>query len=333
MKAPFVVQTVVTGAKAHVRRLLRSRDLQPVAIRPGCRSARHLAVVVVKDERPRFDRLLTHYRGLGVDHFIVIDNESSDGLEADLLRHTDVSLYRARGEYSRSRFGIDWVNAVLFRHGRGKWVLHVDADEFLVYDGDDRTTLPVLCAALEREGRRSAQAVLVDMYGEGPAADNVLAAGQDLLELTPLFDGSGYESRYDPRMLGTWIKGGVRARVFFADNRWAGPALNKTPLVRWRRHFAFIKSAHELWPRGLNGGRRRPLLALLHFKFTSVSISKMQDAEYRRQHTHEYEAYATAEFAPMVDACTRRYESPATLVAAGLIDPLGVIHGARQSLS
>jgi hypothetical protein len=320
MRLPFVVNTVVTGAKAHVRRLLRSRDLQAMMIRPGCHDSHHIAVVVVKNERPRFDYLLTHYRGLGIEHFIVIDNMSTDGLDADLSRHEDVTLYRARGDYRKSRFGIDWVNVVLFRHGRGKWVLHVDADEFLVYEDHDRVPLSAVCGALEREGRRSSQALLIDLYSDGSAQDSVLAAGQNPLELTPLFDGSGYESRYDPRMLGTWIKGGVRGRVFFAHDRWAGPALNKTPLVRWRRDFAFVKSAHELWPRSLNGGRRRPELGLLHFKFTSVSISKMQDAEYRSQHTLEYEAYAGAEFAPMVDACTLPYKAPSSLISAGLID-------------
>lgn len=323
MRLRFVVKTIVTGVKAHVRRLLRARDLEAIAIRTACRASRYLAVVVVKNEKPRFDYLLTYYRELGVDHFIVIDNESTDGLGDDLLLHEDITLYRAHGDYGKSRFGVDWVNAVLFRHGRGKWVLHVDVDEFLVYADDDHISLPSLCAALERDKRRSSQALMIDMYSDGPASDCVLIAGQNPLELTPFFDGSGYEARYDPRTLGTWIKGGVRGRVFFADDRWAGPALNKTPLVRWRRDFAFIQSAHELWPRSLNGARRRPELGLLHFKFTAVSISKMHDAANRSQHTREYEAYAPAAFAPMMDKCTNRYEAPSSLVAAGLIDRIG----------
>jgi hypothetical protein len=306
--------------RAHLRRWWKRRELLPVVIRSSLTSARLVAVIVVKNEARRMPALLRHYRQLGVEHFIVIDNQSTDALREGITRD-DVSLYSAVGDYSSARYGIDWVNTVLSRHCHGKWILHVDADEFLVFDSA-LSNLDEVCSWLDSSDRPSLQALMLDMYSDRRATDNVVREGQDPVEVCNLFDRTGYERRYDAVSGTMWVKGGVRGRLFFPD-RWEGPALNKTPLVRWNRHHAFLRSAHLLWPRPLNGDGRTPELCLLHFKFTESASALMGDEIHRAQHTSEYLAYDGAHEVTMVGAETVRYSRPADITKYGLLARTG----------
>jgi len=280
-------------------------------------------VVVVKNEANRMAALLDHYRGLGVEHFIVIDNESTDGLLATLGESDDWSLYQAVGSYGGARYGNDWVNAVLSRHCHGKWVVYVDADEFLVFESHLRN-LHEVCSWLRDCGRHSLQALMLDMYSMKRVGDNVVREGQNPLEVCNLFDASGYERHLHQASATTWVKGGVRGRLFF-PSRWEGPALNKTPLVLWRRHYAYLRSSHLAWPRKLNGGLRTPELALLHFKFIPSASARMVDEANRAEHTAEYSAYGEVGNVSMVGDETREYQQPADLTSHGLIARVGSI--------
>ncbi|MGY1831677.1 glycosyltransferase family 2 protein [Geodermatophilus sp. SYSU D01180] len=307
--------------KAHVRRIMKRRQIRPVVVRPGLQSAHLVAAVMVKNEAHRLPALLRHYRRLGVEHFIFIDNESTDTLLSLLSDVDDVSIYRAEGSFSSARYGLDWLNTVLSRHCSGKWVVHVDADEFLVFDSELPDLLSV-CAWLEKSGRRSLQAIMIDMYSDRKATENIVREGQDPLEVCNLFDATGYERHHHWPSATTWVKGGVRGRLFF-PRRWEGPALNKTPLVLWRRRYAFLRAAHLIWPRNLNGGLKPAELALLHFKFTPSASALMVDESHRAQHTTEYRAYDNVRDVIMVGDETRQYHQPADLTGHGLIARIG----------
>ena len=89
-------------------------------------------------------------------------------------------------------------------------------------------------------------------------------------------------------------------RAFFADKPKAAPALNKIPLVRWRKGFVYKTGAHDLLPRRLNetyatGGGSLTSGVLLHPKFLDVLPDKVAEEMDRRQHysnSQEYESYA-----------------------------------------
>jgi hypothetical protein len=120
----------------------------------------------------------------------------------------------------------------------------------------------------------------------------------------------------------------VRGRTYFADDLWKGPALNKTPLVLWQPHYAFLKCAHELWPASVNGGAPAPGVphgVLLHFKFLSDLTEKLAAETVRQQHTSEYDAYSRK--GRLEDDCpnfmsprSRKYDGWRSLHEAGLLD-------------
>lgn len=279
------------------RRALRALD--PVADRTGAIApGAILCFVALRNERARLARFLDHYRALGVGHFLVVDNASTDG-GADLLRdQPDLSLWRTEASYKAARFGMDWMNGLLRRHGQGHWCLVVDPDEFLVYPRMDTRPLPALTAWLDGIGRRSFPAMLLDLYPEGPVEEAVLAEGADPLAIARWFDPASYTIRRNDYFGNLWIQGGPRMRAFFADDPASAPALNKIPLVRWEARNAFVSSTHMLLPRGLNRvhdeGGERISGCLLHPKFLSDLAAKAAEEADRGQHYadgREYRAY------------------------------------------
>lgn len=311
-------------SKANLRRIAKQNEVSPVRISTGLANARHVLIVTVHNEAHRLGFFLDYYRALGFAQFIVIDNGSTDGLRGLIEHEPGVSIFSARGSYRRARFGNDWVNGVLSKHCVGKWVLYVDADEFLVYPHCDSKGIVALTEHLARLGRHSMNSLMVDMYSDRKVSDNYCPPGVDPAAVCPLYDRSGYQLRFDPLSRTAWIKGGVRGRVFF-DDVWAGPALNKTPLVYWQRHFAFLKSSHQLWPPRLNQPARGLTGALLHFKFLADIKDKLGAETVRRQHTAEYAAYTEAldsrrdEDPDFVGVPTAYYEGWPSLLRDGLI--------------
>ena len=306
---------------AHLLMRLHCRVVRPVHLRPTLSTASIVVVLVVKDEAPRVPYFLDYYRRLGVEHFIFIDNGSTDNLRARISGEPDVTLFEALGDYKAARFGRDWVNAVLHEHCVGKWVSWLDADEILVFSTGSGATVQQLRSKLGDAGKRSLNVLMLDMYSDVAPSANVVSVGQDPLEVCAYFDRSGYYRVQDFTNQRFWTKGGVRGRLFFPDPH-AGPALNKTAMILWRRRFVFLRGAHELWPYDLNGGSEK-FGILLHFKFTAIAASKMLDTSVRKQHTDEYAAYDAVDEVSFVDPnCTERYVDAESAISVGLFDPL-----------
>ena len=70
-----------------------------------------LLFVTVRNEEERLPYFLDYYRRLGIDHFLFVDNASTDGTGELLRRQDDVSLWSSDQSYRLSRFGVDWLTA------------------------------------------------------------------------------------------------------------------------------------------------------------------------------------------------------------------------------
>jgi Glycosyl transferase family 2 len=117
--------------KMQFGRLSAWKSLRFAEKRPGLAKARIVAIVVVRNERIRLERLLSYHRRIGVEHFWVVDNESTDGTSELLSNMQDVTCYSAVGSYKKARFGVNWVNFIASYSLRNRWVLILDADELL----------------------------------------------------------------------------------------------------------------------------------------------------------------------------------------------------------
>ena len=142
--------------------------------------------------------------------------------------------------------------------------------------------------------------MLLDMYPKGRIDDVPYRAGQNPMEIASWFDPGNYTIEKNKKFGNLWIQGGPRARVFFRDKPAKAPALNKIPLVKWDRKYAYVSSTHMLLPRGLNlvydeWGGEKASGVLLHAKFLDTFSEKAAEELTRKQHyssSVEYRAYA-----------------------------------------
>jgi len=303
------------------------RDLQRVQDHTASMAADALILVcTLRNEAARIPYFLDYYRNLGVGHFLFIDNGSTDGFMDLVAGAPDVSVWRTDASYRDSRFGVHWVNHLLGRHGDGRWCLTVDPDEFLSFPHEGDRSLRDLTDHLRGEGLSTLPCVMLDLYNiQGPGGARY--AGGSPLEVCPWFDAEGYRFQASPHYGGYFIQGGVRDRLFFGDAPERAPALNKTPLVRWRRSYAYLHSTHTLAPRRLNqwhvDGAPRLTGLLLHFKFLDTFGAKVREEQTRRQHYEggrEYDRYAGGAPEPVwSSARSRRYTSWRDGVDTGLM--------------
>lgn len=294
-----------------------------------------LVFACLRNEALRLPWFLKHYRALGAGHFLIVDNGSDDGSAELLAGQSDVSLWRTDGSYRGSRFGMDWINWLLMRHGAGHWCLTVDIDELLVYPDCGTLDLGGLTARLDAAGQRAMGALMLDLYQPGGLGWGHYRAGDDPTGLLCGFDPGPYRARWQPRHGNLWLQGGMRERVFFADDPARGPTLNKLPLVKWHWRQAYLNSTHSILPAALNAAYRGPggpgpSGVLLHTKFLPDSAARAEEERRRQQHFGDPAAFAAYHHA--VEARpeawwtgTSRYEGPAQLTQ------LGLMHGAQAT--
>lgn len=281
-------------------------------------------VSVVRDEIDHLPALLDHYRGLGVPHFVFLENGSGDGTADFLARQPDVDVYRVDRPFDWVRKQ-GWIHRVVREYGWHRWYVCVDADEHIVYAGCETHTLSDVMAAMERLGVRRVRGMLVDMYAHGPVLAYRQDPGRPLGECFNLFDGAGYEERRVPRMISR--RGGPRRRCFSSEDLEIDPELSKYPLFRLEPG-EVMANPHHIHPYAANFNSAC-YLGILHYKFLPGLMARIRSAiesESYWQGSLEYKAYqsvlkASPELVLAYDG-SRSYRGPDSLLRAGLIEPI-----------
>lgn len=288
-----------------------------------------LVFATMRNEMLRLPHWLDHYRALGVAHFLVVDNGSDDGTTDCLAAQPDVSVWTTDHSYKASRFGVDWLTCLQRTYGHGRWCLTVDADELLVYPDHQTRDLNALTAHLEGNGRQAFGCLMLDLYPKGPVGKASYEAGDDPVSVLRWFDADNYRAQLHRVFGNLWIQGGVRDRLFFGSQPERAPTLNKTPLVKWNRSFAYVTSTHQILPRRLNdvfdlGQGDRVSGVLLHTKFLPNIGAKSEEELSRGEHFENSDLY-TPYYNALIDdpdlwcASSVAYTGPDQLVDLGLM--------------
>jgi hypothetical protein len=261
------------------------------------------------------DWFLAHYRALGVDHFFVIDNASTDGSAERLCKEADVSVFSNGESFAKSAFGVLWVNHLLQRFGVDHWCFHVDIDEAFVFPGHgDGRTLRELLSYCDQRDFCSVSAIELDMY---PESLNAHTAVEDPFAASCYHDVDyvTVQNELPPYVM---IQGGIRQRL-------TGLALSmqKSPLIRMAPDVRYIECNHcttHLPVADVSG-------ALLHYKFVGDVKRRMEQAISRGEHFAGAISYRrlnsavglSGECQSLLSLNSRRYEGPGALTRYGLI--------------
>jgi hypothetical protein len=293
-------------------------------------------VCVLRNEEYRLPAFLKHYRSLGVRSVHLIDNGSSDRTRDIALADPAVTLWSTSTSYSAAAFGQLWVGGLVRRHGLGKWILNVDADEFLVYTGMEKKDLGALVQWLLRRHQTRLFAPMIDMYARGGFAGlsgelwaRLLRREPWIFSKSPYFDGRGEKTQYAYQFRDTpfaiFASGGPRWRMMDDIQSPLEIELSKVPLAFWDEETAYA-CVHFPYPFAENP--RVAYAAMLHFKFLRDFSNKVETAIAENQHwsdSYEYRQYRkwlnySRRKTPFSDKYSTRYRSPDSLVAARLVE-------------
>ena len=314
-----------------LKSIIRSRDLRTVQNNTGnIRKGDILLFCTLRNEAFRIPHFLEHYRAMGVRHFIFVDNGSDDEFQQTVRDDADISVWYTEASYKQSGFGMLWLNHLLRKYGCNHWCVVCDPDEFLVFPYSDQRNLYELTDFVACERRKSFFCLLLDMYSDLPVEETHYDADKLPAEVCPYFDSVGYVQTVNRRVLNIWVQGGVRRRVIFKNNPASAPALNKTPLVKWKWNYSYISSTHALVPRHLNVPHHfnylMPTGCLLHFKFFSVLQEKAAEEQVRNEHFMNsleyvhYDKHTSEKTSPLIYEKSAKYEDWRQLVRLGLMN-------------
>jgi hypothetical protein len=323
----FSWQPRVKEMKSRAQRALRNLHAVQDSthlIKPGDR----LLMTMGRDENTRIPYFLDYYRRLGIDHFLFVDNRSETPMAEVLLGHADISLWTTNEAYEDTRYGVDWMNALLGKYAVGHWALTVDLDEFFVYPYMGQRSYGELLAFLDDSEKQSFHTLMVDMYPENSIATAHVPPGENPLLHAPYFDCAGYYA-INGWLGETYVRGGPRLRAFNASNYEEAPAVQKTPLVKWQHRFAYYLSTHVICPKFLNQAHKQypyPTGVLLHYKFVSSFQEKIDYAIKHKNHYNgsvEYQKYLsklkTSEEYTLFSAVSKKFEGPESLIQGNLM--------------
>lgn len=216
------------------------------------------------------DWFLDYYRRLGVDHFFVVDNGSTDGTFERLGEEEDVSLFRNTGSFAQSACGVFWINHLMRRFGNGHWCFHVDMDEAFVFPGSDSgASLSTFLGYLESEGYRSVPSFMLDIYPETLGGD-----GTDPFVASCLIDRDYFTMPCEIPPY-TFIQGGLRSRL-------TGRSLlmTKAPLVKMGPDVWYLANNHQHTHVPFSDVTG----AVLHYKFIGDLLGRVDEAIDRQEH-------------------------------------------------
>ncbi len=282
------------------------------------------ACMVVRNESLRLPSTLAHYRQLGVDRFLVIDNGSDDGTLEFLRGQPDIHVFLTTDSFAESQCGLTWTNAILDAFCDGQWTMTIDADELFIYPHVGQVGIHRFCRFLDSVGHKAVISLLLDMYSDKPLAETVHPPGGSLVATCPYFDSGPYQAVQVQAFPAVQFYGGVRQRLFknALGGRYPAPTVSKVPLVKWRAGTHYLLATHAMTPVVLSD----LIAALLHFKFLDDFPLRAVTEARRGEHfdgASEYRAYVELVEqgwpVPLHAAESMRFEDADQLVRLGLM--------------
>ncbi|WP_425100542.1 glycosyltransferase family 2 protein [Tropicibacter sp. S64] len=160
---------------------------------------------IFRDEMYFLPAFFDHYRGLGVEQFVIVDDHSEDGTTAYLdaqddcirvhsaLRYgSEIEVLEPSGRKRMQRAGVYFKGAIPQALMPGRFTTYVDADEFLILP-PGVSTLGEVEARLRADGDVAALAPMVEFFPADVAGFGVMDAPTtftDLLARSPFFEAA-----------------------------------------------------------------------------------------------------------------------------------------------
>lgn len=246
-------------------------------------SHKPILICVLKNEVIKIQYFMEHYRKLGIENFVFLDNMSTDGTFEFLLEQEDAIVYRCEHPFVSNR-KIAWINRLIAEIGLNRWYLMVDSDEFITYLGCSEHNIEDVVMQNESRGFKRVASFMIDMYPK----ENLFTEneGSDFYRKCCCMDKDTYS--FSKAANGIRIMGGPRKRVFGTNMK-----LSKYCLFYFEED-DIVPSSHFLIP--FEKSFDVPVsIGILHYKFVNESdYQKMIESvrtECYSNNSAEYKTY------------------------------------------
>lgn len=229
-------------------------------------------LAVVRDELERIKLFYQHYRNLGVNQFVFIDNGSTDGTLEWISQQQDTRCYRVSAKY-HCESKVAWIEKALALTGYNRWYVVVDADELLDYVGSEQYDLKSLILHARDNGYKHLNGYMLDMYSDKPIFTEECGYSE-ILSRFRYFDDSGYYfHHYHSPIIDTEVmalKGGSRARIFKNKDL----SMSKQSVFLYNQDTLYC-NPHYFWPY-IKWDEIPCSYVLRHYKFLKQDMCEYQ---------------------------------------------------------
>ena len=238
-----------------------------------------IAICIEKNDLIKLKKFISHHRKIGVNKFIILDNESNDGTVEWLLKQEDVILLQTKTPYSSIR-RVAWINRIIAHYGYNRWYIVLDSDELLVYNNYENKSIKDVVKYFENKNIVRARSLMLEMY----AKDEYYESGDinKFYDECIYFDTDTYFLKKREEFIN--ISGGPRKRVFDIST-----CLTKYPLFYFRKNDV-ICSSHFIYPYKDNLNIDCSLI-VKHYKFLPGEIKKYREIVKKENYYNRSFAY------------------------------------------
>ena len=315
----------IDALAATLVRLRQEYDDWRIVSGPNVDSSGFSLLALIRNEMYFLPSFLTHYRALGVERFVFLNDRSNDGsieylsrqtdtvvVETDHTYGADVHIPRASSNKVLGLRAMDlWRSLLHEKFAPDRWALQVDVDEFVHLPPG--MTFPELAARINTHGARVVWGVMLDVYPSNIAelVQQEMAAQIDVTA-TWYFDGEQHLRLRHPTKPPAIVHAGARARLYqtygvdrlyssygIKAQRIRGGFRNLWRNGQWLRYNALqkpvlLKSQGNFYTDSHNTNlpaSTKFLLPIQHFRFSGALIRKIglglnESSYYRRSADH-----------------------------------------------
>ncbi|WP_207509943.1 glycosyltransferase family 2 protein [Telluribacter humicola] len=241
-----------------------------------------LLFAILRNESLRLPYFIEYYKSLGVDHFFLLDNDSTDNTIEIASKIDNVNIFKTKDKYQNHWY---WMEYLLQKYGRDHWCLVVDIDELLCFPHTEALSIRQLCNYLDQNAQTALRSFLLDMYSGKQIDIAEYQPGSNPLEVVDHFDKDYIELefmfpdriRFKPYSFPIFT-GGMRDRVFGKSR--PPSILSKVSLFKNVKGTYLSQGMHAI-----NGAVLSDLQGVVfHTKFLSDFILEVEEECNREQH-------------------------------------------------
>jgi Glycosyl transferase family 2 len=248
-----------------------------------------VVISVMRNGEAWLKSFFAHHRSMGIRHFAILDNGSTDNTVEFLSKQPDVTLLQTYAPYHA--YENTMKRYLARRYCRGRWCLCVDVDELFDFPRSAETSLRTLIGYLNHKGFNAVVTQMLDMFSDRPISDAKIEMDADLRTQYPFYDLSNIDKT--PYLFGKVSNpaimthhGGIRKTIFGTNN-----GLSKVSLFLMDGKI----KPFVAWHHALNARLADISCVLLHFPFVDSFYAKVVEAvesgRYGHLTTDEYTSY------------------------------------------